>query len=135
MAVNPIQYLVLPRIIIGALMGPILTLLFFVVGMAGAYLIAVYGQHVNEGQFIANTQDILVLIDVIQGLIKSVVFGFMVTLIGCYQGYNASGGGRGVGISTTRAVVIASVTILISDYFLTDVLRLTGPAMTRFFRR
>lgn len=126
MAVNPIQYLVLPRIIIGALMGPILTLLFFVVGMAGAYLIAVYGQHVNEGQFIANTQDILVPIDVIQGLIKSVVFGFMVTLIGCYQGYNASGGGRGVGISTTRAVVIASVTILISDYFLTDVLlRLT----------
>ena len=126
MAVNPIQYLVLPRIIIGALMGPILTLLFFVIGMAGAYLIAVYGQHVNEGQFIANTQDILVPIDVIQGLIKSVVFGFMVTLIGCYQGYNASGGGRGVGISTTRAVVIASVTILISDYFLTDVLlRLT----------
>jgi phospholipid/cholesterol/gamma-HCH transport system permease protein len=126
MAVNPIQFLVLPRIIIGTLLAPVLTLLFFVIGMAGAYLIAVYGQHVNEGQFIANTQDILLPMDVIQGLIKAGVFGFMVTLIGCYQGLNASGGGRGVGISTTRAVVIASVTILVSDYFLTDVLlRLT----------
>lgn len=126
MAVNPIQYLVLPRIIVGALLGPVLTLLFFVVGMAGAYLIAVHGQNVNEGQFIANTQDILMPIDVIQGLIKSVIFGFMVTLIGCYQGYNSSGGGRGVGLSTTRAVVIASIAILVSDYFLTDVLlRLT----------
>ncbi|MBP9085318.1 MAG: ABC transporter permease [Kofleriaceae bacterium] len=126
MAVNPIQYLVLPRIVVGALLGPVLTLLFFVVGMAGAYLIAVHGQNVNEGQFIANTQDILLPMDVVQGLIKSVIFGFMVTLIGCYQGYNASGGGRGVGLATTRAVVIASIAILVSDYFLTDVLlRLT----------
>lgn len=130
MAVQPLQFLVLPRIVVGAIVGPVLTLLFFAVGMLGAYLIAVYGQHVNEGQFVANTRDILQTLDVAQGLIKSVFFGFIVTLIGCYQGYFAKGGGRGVGIGTTRAVVIASVTVLITDYFLTDVLlRVTaGPA-------
>ena len=63
-----------------------------------------------------------VAIDVIQGLIKSVFFGFLVSLIGCYQGFNATGGGRGVGMGTTRAVVIASVSTLIVDYFLTDIL-------------
>jgi len=59
---------------------------------------------------------------VIQGLIKSVFFGFLVTLVGCYQGYHASGGGRGVGIGTTRAVVIGSVATLVLDYFLTNIL-------------
>ena len=58
----------------------------------------------------------------VQGCIKAVFFGFMVALIGCYQGYNAQGGGRGVGIGTTRAVVIASVSTLVLDYFLTDIL-------------
>jgi phospholipid/cholesterol/gamma-HCH transport system permease protein len=59
---------------------------------------------------------------VLQGLIKSVFFGFLVTLIGCYQGFNASGGGRGVGMGTTRAVVMGSVTTLVVDYFLSDIL-------------
>ena len=58
----------------------------------------------------------------VQGLIKSIFFGFMVTLIGCYQGFNASGGGRGVGMGTTRAVVFGSVSTLVLDYFLTDIL-------------
>jgi phospholipid/cholesterol/gamma-HCH transport system permease protein len=122
MAVNPIQFLVLPRILAGMLVAPILTLLFFVIGMGGAYLIAVVGQGVDHGQFVANTKDILEISDIAQGLIKSFVFGFVVTLIGCYQGYFASGGGRGVGIGTTRAVVIGSVSILVMDYFLTDIL-------------
>jgi phospholipid/cholesterol/gamma-HCH transport system permease protein len=122
MAVNPIQFLVLPRIVVGTLVGPILTLLFFVVGMAGAYFIAVIAQGVPAGPFTTNIRDILQPIDVVQGLIKAGFFGFIVTLIGCYQGYNASGGGRGVGIGTTRAVVIASVVVLVSDYFLTDIL-------------
>jgi phospholipid/cholesterol/gamma-HCH transport system permease protein len=122
MAVNPIQFLVLPRIVVGIVVGPILTLLFFVVGMAGAYFISVIVQSVPAGPFTSNIRDILQPIDVIQGLIKAGFFGFMVTLIGCYQGYHASGGGRGVGIGTTRAVVIASVVVLVSDYFLTDIL-------------
>ncbi|HEX3766137.1 MAG TPA: ABC transporter permease [Kofleriaceae bacterium] len=122
MAVNPIQYLVLPRVIAAMIVTPILALLFFVVGMGGAWLVAVVFEHVDQGQWIANLRDIVDLIDVSQGLIKSVFFGFMVALVGCYQGFNATGGGRGVGIGTTRAVVIASVMTLISDYFQTAIL-------------
>jgi phospholipid/cholesterol/gamma-HCH transport system permease protein len=122
MAVNPVQYLVLPRLIAGMLMAPILTLLFFVIGMTGAYFVAVIGENVDSGQFILHTRDILRPIDIVQGEIKSVVFGLLVILVGCYQGYNAHGGGRGVGLGTTRAVVYGSVIVLMSDYFLSNIL-------------
>lgn len=122
MAVNPIQYLVLPRLIAAMIVMPILALLFFVVGMGGAWLVAVIFEHVDQGQWIANVRDIVHPLDVIQGLIKSVFFGFLVALVGCFQGFNAQGGGRGVGMGTTRAVVVASVTTLVVDYFLTDIL-------------
>lgn len=122
MAVNPIQFLVLPRLVAGFVMAPILTLIFFIVGMAGAYGVAVISEGVDHGQFVHNTKDIIDFVDVLQGLIKSCVFGFVVVLIGCYQGFFASGGGRGVGIGTTRAVVIGSVTVLIVDYFMSIML-------------
>ncbi|MBS1119371.1 MAG: hypothetical protein H6Q90_1599 [Deltaproteobacteria bacterium] len=122
MAVNPVQFLVLPRLISAMIVTPILTLLFFVVGMGGAYMVAVLIEHVDQGQWVANVQDIVLTTDVLQGLIKSVFFGLLVTLIGCYQGFNATGGGRGVGMGTTRAVVTGSVTVLVLDYFLTDIL-------------
>jgi phospholipid/cholesterol/gamma-HCH transport system permease protein len=122
MAVNPHQYLVLPRVIGAMIVTPILTLLFFVIGMGGAYFVAVLVEHVDQGQWIANLRDIVEAKDVLQGFLKAIVFGFMVSLVGCYQGYNASGGGRGVGIGTTRAVVIASVSTLVLDYFLSDIL-------------
>jgi phospholipid/cholesterol/gamma-HCH transport system permease protein len=122
MAVNPVQYLVLPRLIAAMIVMPILALLFFIVGMGGAWLVAVVLEHVDQGQWIANLRDIVAPIDVIQGLIKSVFFGFLVALIGCYQGFNATGGGRGVGMGTTRAVVFASVSTLVVDFFLTDIL-------------
>lgn len=127
MAVNPIQFLILPRLIAGVLVTPILTLSFFIVGMCGAYLVAVVNLGVDQGQFVANARDIIMLTDVIQGLLKSMVFGFCVVLIGCFQGYFAQGGGRGVGIGTTRAVVIGSVTVLILDYFLTEILLVLLP--------
>jgi phospholipid/cholesterol/gamma-HCH transport system permease protein len=129
MAVNPIQFLVLPRLIAGLIMGPILTMVFFVVGMGGVYLIAIVVKHVDLGPFTAYTRDLLSVSDILQGLIKGAFFGFVVCLIGCYQGYNAKGGGRGVGLGTTRAVVIASVTVLVTDYFLSQMLLelLAGP--------
>ncbi|HUJ58636.1 MAG TPA: ABC transporter permease [Kofleriaceae bacterium] len=122
MAVNPVQYLVTPRLIAGMIVAPILTLLFFIVGMGGAYLVAVVMEHVDHGQWMANLQDVTHVRDVVQGCIKAVFFGFMVSTVGCYQGYHASGGGRGVGMATTRAVVIASVSTLVMDYFLSDIL-------------
>jgi phospholipid/cholesterol/gamma-HCH transport system permease protein len=122
MAVNPHQYLILPRIVGSMLVTPILTLLFFVIGMGGAYLVAIPIEHVDQGQWIANVRDIVEVKDVVQGFLKAILFGLMVSLVGCYQGYNASGGGRGVGMGTTRAVVIASVATLVLDYFLSDIL-------------
>jgi phospholipid/cholesterol/gamma-HCH transport system permease protein len=122
MAVNPHQFLILPRLIAGMLVTPILALLFFVIGMGGAYVSAVLLEHVDQGQWVSNLRDIVQTRDVLQGFIKAIFFGFMVALIGCYQGYHAKGGGRGVGMGTTRAVVIASVSTLIMDYFLSDIL-------------
>jgi phospholipid/cholesterol/gamma-HCH transport system permease protein len=122
MAVNPVQYLVLPRVIAGMIVAPLLSILFFIVGMSGAYLVAVIWQGVDHGQWVANTRDLVLPDDVMQGVLKSIVFGLVVILIGCYQGFHASGGGRGVGIGTTRAVVTASVAVLVMDYFLSDIL-------------
>jgi phospholipid/cholesterol/gamma-HCH transport system permease protein len=122
MAVNPIQFLVLPRVIAGMIVTPMLSILFFVIGMAGAYLVGVVWENVDHGQYVANVKNLVEAVDVIQGVIKSVVFGLVVILIGCYQGFHAHGGGRGVGLGTTRAVVTASVSVLVLDYFLTDIL-------------
>ena len=129
MAVNPHQYLVLPRIMAAMIVTPILTLLFFVIGMGGAYVSAVIIEHVDQGQWIANLRDIVHPMDVVQGFIKAIFFGFLVATVGCYQGYNATGGGRGVGIGTTRAVVIASVTTVVMDYFLSDILLTIFPTV------
>ena len=122
MAVNPVQYLVTPRIIAATIVTPILTLLFVVVAMGGAYVVAVILLHVDAAQWLENLRDIVMVRDVVQGMIKGAFFGFMLALVGCYQGFHASGGGRGVGMGTTRAVVFASVATLVMDYFLSDIL-------------
>jgi phospholipid/cholesterol/gamma-HCH transport system permease protein len=122
MAVNPIQFLVTPRLIAGTVVAPILVLLFFVVGMGGAYFVAVVTLGVDQGQFMDKVRDLVRPVAVVQGLLKGAIFGFVVVLIGCFQGFNASGGGRGVGVGTTRAVVIGSVSVLVFDYFVTELL-------------
>ena len=122
MAVNPIQFLILPRIVMGTLMAPVLSLIFFLLGIFGAYLVAVVNLGIDYGQFWANFEKYVEFKDVIQGLIKASFFGCFVMLIACYQGYNATGGGRGIGLGTTRAVVAGSVTVLVLDYFITDIL-------------
>jgi phospholipid/cholesterol/gamma-HCH transport system permease protein len=122
MAVSPIQFLVVPRVVAGTIMAPILSMFFFLIGMVGAYIVAVYIENVDPGSFVENFRWTVDPRHIIQGLIKAVVFGMALTLIGCNQGYHSAGGGRGVGLATTRAVVVGSVTILILDYFLSDVL-------------
>jgi phospholipid/cholesterol/gamma-HCH transport system permease protein len=109
MAVNPIQFLVLPRIVAGALMTPILVLLFFIIAMGGAYIVAVSQLGGDEGHFILNFKLMVDFEEVLKGLFKGMIFGFTVALTGCFYGFNASGGGRGVGIATTKAVVVSSV--------------------------
>ncbi len=115
MAVNPVQYLVVPRIIASVLMFPVLTMLFDAVGYAGAYLMGIFVADIPAGPFIEHTRTLLVPADVLHGLFKSLIFGYAVALITCWRGYAAAGGSRGVGESTTRAVVMSSIAVLLVD--------------------
>lgn len=119
MAVNPIQYLVSPRLVAGVVMLPILTMLFNAIGIMGAYVVTVVLLGVDPGLFVKTIETYLLLEDVTSGLFKSAVFGFGIMLVGCYKGYTAAGGASGVGKATTHAVVYGSVLTLVADYFLT----------------
>jgi phospholipid/cholesterol/gamma-HCH transport system permease protein len=119
MAVEPIQYLIVPRIVAATAVLPVLDLLFCFSGMLGAYLVSTHTLGIDGGTFMAEVRQFLTLHDVTHGMIKSVVFGLIISLVACYQGFYATGGAKGVGEATTRAVVISSVLILISDYMMT----------------
>ncbi len=122
MSVNPIQFLVVPRIIAGIVMLPVLTVISDFVGIVGGYFVGVELLKINSGIFMARITELVDLEDIYNGLIKSVCFGLILTLIGCYKGFYTSGGAEGVGRATTESVVFSSVTILISDYFLTSIM-------------
>ncbi len=116
MAVSPIQYLVVPRVVASVLMFPVLTMLFTALGYAGAYVIGIYVSGIPEGPFIQHTKEFLKPDDIFHGLAKAVVFGVIVSIITTWRGYSATGGARGVGEGTTRAVVASSIAILVADY-------------------
>ncbi len=120
MSVSPVQYLLSPRLIASTLMLPLLCVLYSCVGMVGAWVVAVDGLGVDPGIFIANVEKYLTLSDFTMGIIKSAVFGFLISSISCHQGFYASGGARGVGIATTRAVVQSAVALLVANYMITS---------------
>jgi phospholipid/cholesterol/gamma-HCH transport system permease protein len=122
LAVNPVQYLVTPRVIAALVMVPLLAMLFNCVGMFGGYGVAVWIEGVDRGVFLENARWIVDTKDVVQGVVKATIFGAALSLISCYQGFHATGGAKGVGIGTTRAVVGSFVTILVLDYFLSDII-------------
>ncbi len=119
MAINPIHYLVVPRIIAGVLMAPILTVVSDFIGIVGGYFVGVGLLDINSGIYMKKMLDIVELDDIFNGLIKAACFGLILSLVGCYKGFYTKGGAEGVGKATTEAVVLASVCILISDYCLT----------------
>jgi phospholipid/cholesterol/gamma-HCH transport system permease protein len=127
MAVDPVQYLVTPRIIAGAVMVPALTLIFCLVAGVGSYLVGVGLLGIDEGAFMSRIEWILDPYDFWQGFVKSIVFGLVITLVGCYKGYNAAGGARGVGNATTQAVVIGSIAIFVVNYLMTSFLLIFEP--------
>ena len=120
MAVSPVQYLLSPRLLASVLMMPLLCIVYTCVGMAGAWLVAVRWMGVDPGIFIANIEKGMVPHDFYMGLIKSAVFGFLISAISCTRGFYASGGARGVGQATTEAVVHSAVSLLIANYLLTS---------------
>ena len=123
LSTDPYRYLIAPRLTAGILTLPLLTAVGDIIGIAGGWLVAVASLKFNGTIYIANTWNFLQPWDVISGLIKSAVFGFIVALMGCYHGFNSSGGARGVGRSTTNAVVSAAVLVFATDYIMTSLLR------------
>jgi phospholipid/cholesterol/gamma-HCH transport system permease protein len=120
MALNPIKYLVTPRIIAAFLVLPVLTVISDFIGIIGGYLVGVKLLGINEGAYIDKMIKFVELNDIYNGLVKSAVFGVILSIVSCYKGFYAKGGAEGVGRATTEAVVASSVTILVTDYILTS---------------
>ena len=120
LATNPLKYLVAPRLLAGLTMLPLLVLTADIIGVFGGYVVSVFKLGFNPTTYIKNTLDFMEPLDVISGLVKASVFGFLVTLMGCYHGYHSRGGAQGVGTATTNAVVSASILILCFNYFITE---------------
>jgi phospholipid/cholesterol/gamma-HCH transport system permease protein len=122
MAINPIQYLVSPRIIAGLISMPLLTAIFDVVGIYGAYLVGVGLLGVSSGSYFAGMESSVVFHDVWSGFLKSVSFGLIITWVCCFKGFQAPPMATGVGQATTEAVVLCFVLILVWDYFMTSIM-------------
>jgi len=122
LATNPIKYLVVPRIVAAVISMPILTAIGDSIGVMGGYVVSVYSLDFNGTSYLKNTVDFAHYEDINSGLIKAAVFGFIVALMGCYNGFNSKGGAQGVGNATTAAVVTSSILILAADYVLTALL-------------
>ncbi len=122
--INPFSYLIVPRVVAATFIMPFLTLICMVCGIAGGYIVCAQLLDVNSHEFISNISIYLEFFDIIEGLIKAVLFGFIFSIVGCYKGYNSSGGAQGVGSATTQTVVTGSVAILIVNYIVTQLLEL-----------
>ena len=109
------------RIIAGTIMLPVLVLIGDIIGVFGGYIIAIYRLGFSQGAYLTQTWDIVQTMDVVSGLVKAAVFGFLVALLGCYNGYHSARGAQGVGAATTNAVVSASILILIFNFLLTQI--------------
>jgi phospholipid/cholesterol/gamma-HCH transport system permease protein len=120
LSTNPMKYLVAPRLLAGIVALPLLVLIADIIGVMGGFIVSTLKLGFNQSAYMANTIDFLQTEDVVSGLAKASVFGFLIALMGCYQGYNSKGGAQGVGAATTAAVVSASILILASDYVLTE---------------
>jgi phospholipid/cholesterol/gamma-HCH transport system permease protein len=119
LATDPVNYLVVPRFLAALIMLPVLTALADIVGMAGGYAVSVFLLSANGSIYYRRSIDYLKVEDIYTGLIKAAVFGMIIALVGCFQGFNAQGGAEGVGRSTTQSVVTASMLILTANYFIT----------------
>jgi len=122
MALNPTEYLVVPRFVGGLIMLPVLTIFADLIAILGGLSVAMTFLDVTSHTFLTSVRSFFEMTDLWAGLTKSFAFGAIIAIIGCYQGFNTSGGAEGVGRSTTKAVVVASVLILISDYFLASLI-------------
>ena len=120
LSTDPYRYLIMPRLVGGLIMLPLLVVVADVIGVMGGYLIATLKLGFGSVEYLNNTFQYLETMDVVSGLTKAAVFGFIVALMGCYHGFNSERGAQGVGVATTRAVVTASILILTANYIVTE---------------
>jgi phospholipid/cholesterol/gamma-HCH transport system permease protein len=122
LATNPIKYLVVPRLIAAVLCLPVLVAVADSIGVFGGYVVATQSLDFAGSIYLKNTVDFATNQDIVSGLIKAAAFGFIIALMGCYNGFNSKGGAQGVGNATTAAVVSSSILILAANYLLTSLL-------------
>jgi phospholipid/cholesterol/gamma-HCH transport system permease protein len=122
MGVNPVQYLVLPRVIATVLMLPLLAICFAIAGMLGSYIVAVVWQNIDPGIFVDKVRQFVEWKDLRMMFTKSLVFAVIVSVICCKKGFHASGGARGVGEATAKAVVASIVMIFAADYVVSTIM-------------
>ncbi len=120
LAVDPYKYLISPRVLATTLMLPFLVLIADLVGILGGWLVAVYALEFEGATYIRNIDQFLTVDDVTSGLIKAGVFGFLISVMGCYYGFKSRGGAQGVGAAARSAVVASAVAILASNYVMTS---------------
>ena len=122
LAIDPVAYLVMPRVIAGMVMLPVLTIFAVAIGILGGFLVSIFALRITSFDFIKGMKIYFVPWDILYGLIKALIFGGAMTLISCYQGLNASGGAEGVGRATTNAVVVSCLAIFLLNYVLASLL-------------
>lgn len=120
LSTDPCKYLIVPRLLAGFLMLPLLVLVADIVGVFGGYLVGIYKLGFNPDTYIGNTFAYLEVMDVGSGLVKAAVFGYLIALMGCYHGFHSRGGAQGVGKATTNAVVSSAILVLIFNYIITE---------------
>ena len=121
LATRPMQYLIAPRVMAATLCLPFLVLVGDIIGVFGGYIVAIYQLGFNQGAYLESTLQYLEPFDVIIGLIKAAVFGFILSIMGCFHGYHSGRGAEGVGRATTNAVVYSAILILVADFFITGI--------------
>jgi len=122
MAVDPMEYLMAPRILSGVIAMPMLMSLFVVIGIFGGYMISVGLLGLSSGTFISEMVSAVTTFDITSGFVKAIAFGIIFGWVSCYKGYTCGYGAVGVNKATTQSVVTASVAVLVIDYFLTSFL-------------
>jgi phospholipid/cholesterol/gamma-HCH transport system permease protein len=122
LSVNPLGFIILPRILAGIISAPLLNIIVNTIGFLGGYLVCVQVLNFTPTSYVNSAFNILKISDIIMSIIKSLVFGFIISAIGCYIGYNATGGSKGVGMATTKAVIFSSISILVLNYILTAIM-------------
>jgi len=122
LSTNPVKYLVVPRLVAAVVTLPLLVLVADAIGVFGGYVVSTESLNFNGAVYVKNTVDFVTRGDVTSGVIKAAAFGFIIALMGCYNGFHSRGGAQGVGAATTNAVVSSSILVLAANYFLTSIL-------------